>query len=69
MRTIRTEYAMYRGDRFVDIGTMQELAVKWGVKKSALYFASSPAAHKRHEGRKISKNSLIVIKLEDEDDD
>ena len=60
---------MYRGDRFIDIGTIEELSTKWAIKKSALYFASSPAAHKRQEGRRIRKDSLIVIKLEGEDDD
>ncbi|WP_029544587.1 hypothetical protein [Selenomonas sp. AB3002] len=60
-------YALYRGDRFVDIGTIPVLADKWGLKKSTLYFAASPTREKRMEGRRMSRDTIIMVKLDEEE--
>lgn len=55
------EYALYKGDELLGIGTLKELANKTGVKPSAIYFYISPTYRKR-SGE--SKNRRILIKLD-----
>ena len=45
-----TEYALYKGDKFIDLGTIDYLAKKYHKKKETLKYLSYPSAHKR--GRK-----------------
>jgi hypothetical protein len=65
------EVALYRGDRFVDIGTVPELAVKWGIKVQTLYCCMSHADKKRRAGRKLGKNPIVIVRFDinEEDDD
>ncbi|HEM4977749.1 TPA: hypothetical protein U1186_000541 [Streptococcus suis] len=41
------EYALYKGDNLLAIGTAKELADKFGVKVSTIHFYKSPAYIKR----------------------
>ncbi|MFM0900601.1 hypothetical protein P7J55_10145 [Streptococcus suis] len=41
------EYALYKGDELLAIGTAKELADKFGVKVSTIHFYKSPAYIKR----------------------
>lgn len=54
------EYALYRGDEFLKIGTTQELADYLGVKIRTILFYASPTYLKRTNG-----NGYVVIKIED----
>lgn len=56
------EYALYKGDKLLMIGTVKEIAEKRGVKPASIHFLSSPAYLKR---RQKSKNALVLVKLED----
>jgi len=56
------EYAMYKGDKFIDLGTVEYLAKKYHKTKSALLFLSYPVRHKRSKG-----NDLLLYKIEDDD--
>ena len=47
------EYAMYKGDKFIDLETVEYLAKKYHKIKSALLFLSYPTAHKRSKGNKL----------------
>ena len=42
-----TDYAMYKGDSFVDLGTLTYLAEKYHKTESALKYLSYPSAHKK----------------------
>lgn len=53
------EYAIYKGDEFITIGTAKECAKELGVKSETIRWLSTPAAKKRQ-----GKNSLIVVKME-----
>lgn len=53
-----TEYALYKGDEFIMIGTLKELSEYLRVKKDTVYFYSMPAYQKRSKG-----NAIVVIKL------
>lgn len=39
------EYAMYRGDEFIDIGTIDELADKYYKKRELLAYLSKESTH------------------------
>ncbi|HEM2758157.1 TPA: hypothetical protein U0600_000609 [Streptococcus suis] len=41
------EYALYKGDKLLAIGTTKELAEQFGVKVSTIHFYKSPAYIKR----------------------
>lgn len=55
-----TEYAMYKGDHFVDLGTIPYLANKYNKTEDYLKF---PSAHKRRQG-----NNLLLYKIDDKED-
>lgn len=57
-----TDYAMYKGDKFIDIDTIPNLAKKYHKTESALKFLSYPSAHKRSHG-----NSLLLYEIEDDE--
>ena len=56
-----TEYAMYKGDRFIDLGTLSYLAQKYHKRADSLKFLSYPAAHRKNRG-----NRLLLYKIEDD---
>ncbi len=41
-------YAAYRGEEFLDIGTVEYLQEKYGYTKSTLEFSKNPIAKKRN---------------------
>ena len=60
-----TQYSVYKGDEFVLMGTLEEVAEKLGVSKSTVRWMSTPAAHKRAE--KPGSTKMIVEKVEVDD--
>ena len=59
------EYALYRGDTFIDLGTRKYLASKLEVKEETITFYMSPTYAERGE----YGNRYIVIRIEDEEDE
>jgi hypothetical protein len=57
------EYALYKGDTFVDLGTRKYLAELLGVTEKTIYFYTTPTYKKR--GRE-NDNRYVVIKIEDD---
>lgn len=55
-----TEYAMYKGDSFVDLGTLTYLAEKYHKKQKTLKFLATPSAHKRSTNK-----SLLLYRIKD----
>ncbi|HFI0306354.1 TPA: hypothetical protein ACGOVM_002293 [Streptococcus suis] len=53
------EYALYKGDELLAIGTAMELAERFGVKVSTIHFYKSPAYIKRTNESKARR--LIEI--------
>jgi hypothetical protein len=58
------EYALYKGDTLLGIGTITELAEITGKLPKTLRFYGAPSYQKRAEKRKNSKNCLILICLD-----
>lgn len=56
-----TEYAMYKGDKFIDLGTLTYLAEKYHKKKKSLKFLATPSAHKRS-----AKNRLLLYRIKED---
>lgn len=59
------EYAMYKGDKLLYIGTSEELAKNHGVKRDTIYHFATPSYRKR---RKNPENALTVIRLDGGDE-
>lgn len=53
-------YALYHGDRFVDIDTVANLAKKRGVSENTIVYYSRPIHMKRTEGR-----GFVSVRLDD----
>ncbi len=47
MATMKKQYAVYKGDDLLAIGTAEEIAEKLGIKKETVYFYASPTHKKR----------------------
>lgn len=74
----RNIYTAYRGDTYLGEGTIDEIAVLAGVKRSTVQWCTRRTAAKRIEARERawregrrkmpSKGSLILIKVDDEEE-
>jgi len=63
-RTLR-DYVVYKGDSFIDLGNVKELAKRLGIKEKTLYWLSTEAAHKRAE----NTDNILVYKIEEGNDE
>lgn len=54
------EYALYKGEDLISIGTINELAKLRGVKPATIKFYGMPSHAKRN------RNGLRLVKLEDD---
>lgn len=61
------EYALYKGDELIKIGTIKEIAEHEGVKEDTIKFYKTPVYKKRVSQRERSKAPRILIKLDEED--
>lgn len=59
-------YALYKGDKFIDLGTKKELAEKMGYNPETIGYFASPTYYRKIAKRKNSSNSLIAIRIEDD---
>ena len=68
-RPEKAEYALYKGDTFICMGTIKEIAKKMGVTKKTVYWWGSPAARRREGKNKFKKtpNRKLLIKIEGEE--
>ena len=55
---IKAEYAVYKGEEFLDIGTARELAEKFNVKEDTVYYWATNTNKKR-----VGKNGKVAVKL------
>ena len=61
-----TEYAMYKGDEILYIGTLEEIAEKHGVKKQTIYHYTTDAYKKKIAKRNKAENFIEVFRIEDD---
>ena len=61
----KKEYAVYRGDTLVAVGTSKEVAEQMGIKQKTLWWYTTPAYKKRV---KSGRNKQEVIILDDKEE-
>ena len=61
MRKSKTIYAIYKGEEFLNLGTVPELAKYLGVSTKTIKFYTTKTYRKR---RKDDGNNIVVIKVE-----
>jgi len=62
------EYALYKGDDLLGMGTAKELAELRGCNISSIRYLGSPAYRRKIEKRGNSWNTLALILFDEEDD-
>jgi hypothetical protein len=60
------DYAVYKGDEFICLGTAEECAKRLKVKPDTVRYYSKPAYFRKLEKRGKSKSALVALVLEDE---
>jgi hypothetical protein len=62
------EYAVYKGEEILVIGTAKECAEKLQVKIQTIRFYASPVHLKRVEKSKDPEERMIAVKIDDKDE-
>jgi hypothetical protein len=62
------DYAVYKGDEFICVGTDVECAKHMGVKPDTVRYYTYPAYARKLKKRGNPENTIIVIPLDDEDE-
>ena len=60
----KKEYALYKGEEFIDLGTAQYLAQKMGISERTIYSMATQHHKSRDKG-----NAIIAIKIEDDEEE
>lgn len=61
---MKKDYALYKGDKFIELGTKDKIAILLGVKINTISFYATPTYRKRGLG--YYGNRYIVIRIEDD---
>jgi len=59
------EYAVYKGENIIAMGTAKECAEKLGVKTETIMFYTYPTYQRRLAKRKTTDNCIIVVALDE----
>lgn len=59
----RKEYALYKGENLIMIGTIDEIAKSQGVKRKTILYYQSPAHLRKNEKSHIG-NYKVLVKLD-----
>ncbi|CEG02212.1 hypothetical protein BN1002_04542 [Bacillus sp. B-jedd] len=62
---MRKEYAVYKGDDLLVMGTARECAAELNVRPETIRWHSTPTGRKRSASRKKQDKCLVVLKLDD----
>lgn len=54
-------YAIYKGDKFLDIGTKKELAKRFNVKPETIGFLASPSQLRRLKN--VELKGMIAVRI------
>lgn len=60
---VKPIYAMYRGDKYLYSGTVEELAKFHGVKVGTIKHYKSPLGRRRFES---GRNKILIIRIDEE---
>ncbi|MFD1335780.1 hypothetical protein ACFQ4N_09490 [Oceanobacillus iheyensis] len=62
------EYAVYKGEELIVMGTKEECAEEMGVKPDYIYWLTMPTAKRRLAARKNPAKCTVAVKLEDDEE-
>ena len=62
---MKKEYALYKGDNFITLGTIPEIAKKLEVTPQTIYFYKTPAYKKR---KRNGKDYLELVEIEKDEE-
>ncbi len=62
----KPEYAVYKGDDLLALGTAEECAAKLGVTPKYIYWLTMPTAKRRLAARKHPEKCMVGVRLDDE---
>lgn len=65
---MKPEYAVYKGDRLLAMGTAEECAEIMGVTREYIYWMTTPAAKRRLAKRKNPANATVAFRVDEEDE-
>ena len=54
------EYALYKGEELLGIGTIKELAKQMGVKDHTIRYFQTPQYKRRGRGEKSTKRRVLI---------
>lgn len=57
----KQEYALYKGNEFIDLGTIPEIAKREGVKPKTIFYYKTPAYKKKF---KDDTNRKVLIRID-----
>lgn len=63
----RKEYALYKGEEILSIGTIKEIAMDLNVLPETIMFYGTGTYKRRLAKRKSIKNARVLIHLDEED--
>lgn len=63
------EYAVYKGESLICMGTMRECAEQMGILVQTVRFYLTPAYQRRLAGRKKARNYISIFEMKDDEDD
>jgi len=63
-----TEYAIYKDDDLLFIGTVDECAAFRGVKPETIRWHSTPRGQRQADARKKQGKALRIIRLEEDEE-
>ncbi|MGN7308960.1 hypothetical protein ACTHQ2_23750 [Bacillus subtilis] len=66
-RPMRNEYAIYRGEHLLAMGTAKDCANKLGVSERYIYWLTSPTAQRRIATRKNPDKCIVGVSLNDDE--
>ena len=53
--------ALYKGDEYIDTGTVYKLAAKYNINYNTLRWLATPTARKKQAGRKLRSWHVVVL--------
>jgi hypothetical protein len=62
------EYAVYKGENLIALGTLEECASKLNVTKEYIYWLTTPTAKRRLAKRKNPEKCTTAVRLDNDED-
>jgi hypothetical protein len=61
------EYALYKGDELLSIGTIKQIADMQGVHENTIRYYNTAAYRRKLSERKKNESARILIEIEDDE--